>query len=82
MITPNKRVLLVYQPGMSALSLSGNYIAEISVDAFKHVANLQELCLSWNQLDHLPKDVFRGLSNLKMLDLTRNHFSANITWYI
>lgn len=49
---------------------SGDPIASISGEVFKHLSRLEELSITRDQLGQLPDDVFAGLTSLTVLDLS------------
>ncbi|XP_076687147.1 podocan-like protein 1 [Andrena cerasifolii] len=62
-------------PHLRTLSLAGNMIANVHVDAFQNQEMLEELYLYNNELSYLPDGWGRTITNLRYLDLSGNAFT-------
>jgi Leucine-rich repeat (LRR) protein len=60
----------VARTAISALRLDGNFITQISPDAFQFLPDLQLLFLAFNRLTELPDGLFAHTPRIGILDLS------------
>ena len=58
---------------LEVVSVRGNAIETIHLDAFEGLSGITNLDLSYNSIEHLHPDTFDGLSSLEFLNLSFNH---------